>query len=259
MRVWMTCSSCWDRAWSWSHPRWSFLPGCLRGIYRWFIPSAQYIPGYTLRKCCRCMVGGKYWKPLIWLFKETEKVPQGYQTLPLQPLSGPIEQAGIPQHLHFLALLILLPIHFIQPSSAAFVSFSSPFFFISSCLTMLHFVYISELFVLLWFIVSIIPLHSFAPIIYLTANHCLSIHPTSRSLICVHLLALNHISFLSASCCFILLPPISSIFSVSFLPLFHFAFCASSKPWPLHNTSCAVSILRLPPGFLSPYIMQPVL
>lgn len=63
------------------------------------------------------------WKPLIDCLKE-QKTPQGYTTLALQPFSGPTDTAALPRHLHHLALLTPLPLHFIQPPSAAFLSIS---------------------------------------------------------------------------------------------------------------------------------------
>jgi hypothetical protein len=74
--------------------------------------------GFTLSRSC---------KPLIDCLKE-QKPPQGYTTLALQPFSGPTDRAALPQHLHRLALLTPLPLNFIQPPSAAFLSVCCPSF-----------------------------------------------------------------------------------------------------------------------------------
>jgi len=63
------------------------------------------------------------WKPLMDCLKE-QKPPQGYPTLVLQPFSAPTDTAALPLHLHHLAVLTSLPLHFIQPPSAAFLSIS---------------------------------------------------------------------------------------------------------------------------------------
>ena len=63
------------------------------------------------------------WKPLMDCLKE-RKPPQGFPTLALQPFSAPTDMAALPQHLHHLALLTPLPLHFIQPPSAPFLSIS---------------------------------------------------------------------------------------------------------------------------------------
>jgi hypothetical protein len=62
----------------------------------------------------------------------TEKPPQGYTTLALQPFSEPTDQAALPQYLHHLTLLTPLPLDFNQPPNAAFLTISQ-----LSCL--LHF------------------------------------------------------------------------------------------------------------------------
>jgi hypothetical protein len=62
------------------------------------------------------------WKPLMNCLKE-QKPPQVYITVALQSFSEPTDMAALLLHCHHLALTPL-PLHFIQPPSAAFLSIS---------------------------------------------------------------------------------------------------------------------------------------
>jgi hypothetical protein len=93
-----------------------------------FIYMAAHAGNVNIWRMDRCTLS-RSWKPLMYCLKE-QKPPQGHTTLALQPFS-----AALLLHLHHLALLTPLPLYFIQPLSAAFLSISQLsfllYFFIS--------------------------------------------------------------------------------------------------------------------------------
>lgn len=175
-----------------------------------FIYMAAHAGNVNVWRMDGCTLS-RSWKPLMDCLKE-QKPPQGYTTLALQPFSVPTDMAALPLHLHHLALLTPLPLNFIQPPSAPFLSISQLPFFISSYLTLLHFVYISQSSFLLWFFIcSIIHCILLHPSNLAHSHVYDSVVPTSQCscfslTFCFHQLILLHFPISPSSHCFVPLP-----------------------------------------------------